>query len=299
MPKIGLKIGNYWLKMLFVAGFALLIIVYYSNFDTKNFNLYESHFPHLKSTSMNNEQNKFYTSISNYYSEIFPYNPMQLQFVKSRVGDLREKQLLDIGCATGVLSIELATEKANVIGIDLNEDLLNQAIERLGAASYPKFQLGNMLELENDFKTNQFDAVLCFGNTLVHLESKEMVAQMLKGVTHGLKPGGKFLLQILNYDYILNEQITELPMIETENIKFVRHYRFDKKSPKIRFYTELHLKKENKTVVNETALLALKSNELLELLHNAGFQGSEIFSNFKQDAFGGKHLPLVLSADII
>ena len=43
------------------------------------------------------------------------------------------------------------------------------------------------------------------------------------------KLGGLFLLQILNYDYILGEQIIELPLIETANIKFVRKYRFEKK----------------------------------------------------------------------
>ncbi len=259
----------------------------------------KSHVSPLKSSPMNNEQNKFYTSISNYYSEIFPYNPMQLQFVKSRVGDLSTKQLLDIGCATGELAFQLAAEEAKVIGIDLNEDLLNQAIKRLGDASNPKIQFGNMLELENDFSADQFDTVLCFGNTLVHLQSKEMVAQMLNGVTQVLKPGGKFLLQILNYDYILAEQVSELPLIETENIQFLRRYRFDKNSPTIRFYTELYLKKENQTVVNETTLLALRSNELVELLQTAGFQDIQLFSNFKQDAFGGKHIPLVLSAGII
>jgi len=245
---------------------------------------------------MSNEQNKFYTSISKYYSEIFPYNPMQLQFVKNKVGDLNAKQLLDIGCATGELAYQLAAAEAHVIGIDLNKDLLDQAIRKRGAASNPEFQFGNMLELENDFKAEQFDTVLCFGNTLVHLESKEMVAQLLKGVLQVLKPGGKFLLQILNYDYILDEQLAELPLIETDNIKFLRRYRFDKNSSKIRFYTELHLKKENQTVVNETSLLALKSNEMVDLLRDARFKEITLFSNFKQDAFGGKHIPLVLSA---
>ncbi|MCK9451094.1 MAG: class I SAM-dependent methyltransferase [Bacteroidales bacterium] len=245
---------------------------------------------------MSNEQNKFYTSISNYYSEIFPHNPMQLQFVKNRVGNLNEKKLLDIGCATGELGFQLSAEDAHVIGIDLNKDLLNQAIRKRGEASNPVFQSGNMLELEIDFKAGQFDTVLCFGNTLVHLESKALVAQMLKGVMQVLKPGGKLLLQILNYDYILGEQLSELPLIETDDIRFLRQYRFNKNSPKIRFYTELYLKKENQTVVNETSLLALKSKELLDLLREAGFQNRELFSNFKQDAFGGKHIPLVLSA---
>jgi glycine/sarcosine N-methyltransferase len=124
--------------------------------------------------------------------------------------------------------------------------------------------------------------------------SQNLVFEMLCGVHHVLKPGGFFLLQILNYDFILSEPVTELPLIETENIQFIRRYSFTEKSPLISFQTELHLKKEGKVILNETPLLALKSNELKNILKKAGFEKVELFANFKEDAFGGKHLPLVL-----
>lgn len=267
---------------------------------------------------MSNKQNEFYTSISKYYSEIFPYQPMQLQFVKSRAGELAGKQILDIGCATGELAFQLAEAGAKVIGIDLNEDLLNQALSKTGYSGFPaqrlggrsadsgiresefatpnpKFQTGNMLELAIDFKPAQFDVVLCFGNTLVHLQTVELIQQMLKGVFTILNPGGHFLLQILNYDYIFAEQVSELPTIETENIRFIRKYKFEENSPLIRFQTELILKKEEKTILNETLLFGLKSAELTELLNEAGFTEIELFSNFKLEPFGGKHLPLVVT----
>jgi glycine/sarcosine N-methyltransferase len=47
--------------------------------------------------------------------------------VKSRAGELAGKQILDIGCATGELSFQLAEAGAKVTGIDLNEDLLGKA----------------------------------------------------------------------------------------------------------------------------------------------------------------------------
>jgi 2-polyprenyl-3-methyl-5-hydroxy-6-metoxy-1,4-benzoquinol methylase len=221
---------------------------------------------------------------------------------------LAGKQILDIGCATGELAFQLANNGAKVTGIDLNEDLLNQAIGcsdfRIAAkfnrgmetaTPNPKFQTGNMLELETDFQPAQFDVVLCFGNTLVHLQTQELMQQMLHGVFSVLKPGGRFLLQILNYDYIFGDKVSELPIIETENIRFIRKYKFDENSPLIRFQTELFLKMENKTIANETQLFALKSEELIELLQTFGFSEMEFFSNFKAEPFGGKHLPLVVS----
>ena len=242
--------------------------------------------------NMKDNQNKFYTSISKYYSDIFPYKPMQLLFVKNKVGELKGKQILDIGCATGELSYQLAKEGAEVIGIDLNEDLLKQAKSQKQHKNL-RFQTGNMLELEKDFQEKQFDAVLCFGNTLVHLPDKTAVIKMLHGVEKILKPGGKFLMQILNYDYIIDEQITELPMIETENVKFIRTYKFDEHFTQVKFQTDLHLRNTGETITNETTLLALKSSDMLDLLDQAGFKKIHLYSNFNEEDFGGKHLPLV------
>ncbi len=239
-------------------------------------------------------QNKFYTSISKYYSEIFPYKPLQLQFVKNRAGELAGKQILDIGCATGELAFHLANEGAEVTGIDLNENLLQQAKSE-NTHKNIRFQFGNMLDLANNFQTGQFNTVLCFGNTLVHLDTKELILQMMRGVFTVLKPGGNFLMQILNYDYILAEPVTELPLIETENIQFIRKYKMVENNPLIQFQTELVLKNENEVISNQTSLLPLQRNHLVDLLNQAGFRNIELFSNFKEESFGGKHLPLVVS----
>lgn len=239
-------------------------------------------------------QNKFYTSISKYYSEIFPFNPAQLNFVKNRAEELAGKQILDIGCATGELAYQLANEGANVTGIDLNEDLLKQAKEN---RAHPNcyFLFGNMLNLKTDFEPGQFDVVLCFGNTLVHLEDQKQIKLMLEGVYSVLKPGGYFLLQILNYDYILDEQVFELPIIETDTVKFVRKYLFKENSGQIIFQTDLHLMMENQVISNETELLSLKSKDLKDLLIQENFREIKFYSSFKIEPFGGRHLPLVAS----
>ena len=115
---------------------------------------------------MKDKQNEFYTSISKYYSEIFPFQPAQLQFVKSNSGDLAGKHILDIGCATGELAFQLALTGAFVTAIDLNNNLLNQALTKVTISdskiANPLFNKRNMLELGADFQPAQFDVVLCF-----------------------------------------------------------------------------------------------------------------------------------------
>ncbi len=241
---------------------------------------------------MKDTQNEFYSSISEHYHEIFPYNPAQLKFVERNCDGLAGKKILDIGCATGELAFQLATAGAEVTGIDLNEDLLQRAESE---KQHPNltFQKGDMLKLEDDFIGRQFDVVLCFGNTLVHLPSAGHVKGMMDGVRQVLKPGGLLLLQILNYDFILSEPVTELPLIETGNIKFIRKYGSEPGSLLIEFKTELHLKKDGKVISNKTPLLPLKSHELLDLLGDSAFEKSSLYSNFNEEKYGGKHLPLV------
>lgn len=245
---------------------------------------------------MNNKQNKFYASISKYYAEIFPYKPIQLQFIKQSMDSLKGKQILDIGCATGELAYQLAMEGAVVMGIDLNTDLLEQAKSKKQIENL-RFQKGDMLKLTNDFEKNKFDAVICFGNTLVHLLDKTAIRKMLRGVEHILMPGGKFLLQILNYNYILNENISELPLIESEKLTFIRKYKFNQSRNRAQFQTDLCLKKTGEVISNETELFTLKREELHSMLKETGFKMIRDYANFNMAISGGKHLPLVIYAE--
>lgn len=246
---------------------------------------------------MENDQNRFYSSVSEHYSEIFPYNPMQLQFLKSSLADLRGLHILDVGCATGELAYQLAEAGAVVTGIDLNEDLLHQARKKNNHQNI-LYAGVDMLDLENYFRNQFFDAVICFGNTLVHLPDSDSVLQMLNGVNAVLKPSGKFLLQILNYDYILREKLDKLPVIETGNIRFERKYIFEYGSSTVIFDTKLHLKETDEVISNQTRLFALGSAGLMTLLEKSGFNSIEFYAGFNKAPFGDDHLPLVASAAI-
>lgn len=245
---------------------------------------------------MKDAQSKFYTSVAKYYSMIFPYNNAQLKFVGQQLNGIENKKILDVGCATGELSYHLANAGARVVGIDLNEDLLHQAASD---KKHPNlsFMKMNMLDLNHFFTSQQFDAVLCFGNTLVHLDSLTQVEEMLSGVRTILKDGGKFLLQILHYDYIIENKIEELPVIENDQIRFIRNYTFQENSPAIKFRTLLQVKEDDFAIENETILLALKKQDLNDALNKAGFKNVRMYANFNSEKSGGKHIPLVVTAE--
>lgn len=241
---------------------------------------------------IDHEQERFYTTIAGHYSAIFPFNPQQVAFTVSQAGSVAGRRLLDIGCATGELAFGLAEQGATVTAIDLNGALLARAQQQ---RSHPRVEYlqANMLHISRLFGRAAFDGVTCYGNTLVHLPDPMHIGSFFNEVFAVLKPGGALLLQILNYDYILNEKLEELPSIDNDEITFTRRYRFSAGSPEIRFVTRLLVKATGETLENETSLFGLGSAALTSLLHDAGFEKITLFAGFNAAPFGGKHLPLV------
>jgi 2-polyprenyl-3-methyl-5-hydroxy-6-metoxy-1,4-benzoquinol methylase len=246
-------------------------------------------------SAVKEQQDRFYSSIAHYYSSIFPFNPAQMGFLENENETLEKLKFLDAGCGSGELAYALATRGAIVSAIDINEALLNQAKANRSHERIT-WQMGNMLDIVRLFDHSGFDGVICFGNTLVHLDNPEQVLDFFRSVYAVLKPGGKFYLQILNYDHIFREHLETLPLIENEEFRFDRGYRFIKGSRKLRFVTCLTIKSTGEIMKNETELLGLGSEELIHLLEQAGLERISLYADFAKHPFGGKHLPLVVSS---
>lgn len=243
---------------------------------------------------VNNIQEKFYTSIAEYYGEIFPFNPAHLAFTQKEVGSLERKAILEVGCATGELAFHLAENGAKVTAIDLNKALLARAKE-VRNHERVTYQWANMLHIARLFGRAKFDSVICFGNTLVHLMNPMQMRDFFSGVLTVLKPGGVFLLQILNYDKIFAEKPDSLPVIESEKIRFERYYQYEDGTREILFNTRLTIKKTSEVIENQTELLGIGSNDLTMLMDVAGLKNITLYGGFNGQPFSMESLPLVIS----
>ncbi len=220
----------------------------------------------------------FYESIAKVYDYIFPKNRKQLEFVESIKKISNEEKILDIGCATGNLTELLGEKTRNIIGIDLDKELLKEAKDK-----HPNlnFENMNMLEINEKFEENSFDRVVSFGNTLVHLDSREEVEEFFQKVYKTLKLNGFFIVQIINYNRIIEKNIKNLPTIDNEKVKFVRDYEYDKSIGKVDFITELTIKEANLNIKNNIKLLALTKIEIQKFLGEIGFRNIEFYGDFE------------------
>jgi SAM-dependent methyltransferase len=239
---------------------------------------------------------QFYLSVAEYYDYIFPLDEAQVEFVRTSIPPPRkDKGILDIGCGTGSLAVALASEGFSVTGIDLDTDMVKRATDKgRGLPSLSFLQL-DMRDLAETFPPSTVDAILCFGNTLVHLKERSDVLSVCRTGKDLIKRGGRFLLQILNYDHILAKRLPGLPTIENDRVRFERTYRYNDDGS-IAFSTVLTVKATGSVLENEVLLYALGKGEVEVMLSEAGFSEIRFYGDFRRGPLRPESLPLVVEA---
>lgn len=235
----------------------------------------------------------FYQSIHRYYDHIFPLNRQQIDFTVKEIPE--GSALLDVGCASGNLAIALAEKSFRVWAIDLDQGMVEAAQTKV-EGNNPEIRQANMLAIDKLYCPGQFDAVLCYGNTLVHLTENEQVEKFFASVYHLLKPGGKLLFQVLNYEMILRQKPQSLPLIANDVIRFERQYGYSENGL-IDFETILTIKSTGEQLHNVVSLNPLTKKQLEGMLQKSSFQNLRFFGNFQSDALLETSLPMVCVAE--
>jgi SAM-dependent methyltransferase len=107
--------------------------------------------------------------------------------------------ILDLACGFGRHSVVLAQKGFHVTGYDLSEGFLRRAKE-LADTLKVKIELkqGDMREIPFEDK---FDAAINMFTAFGFFENEQEDLKVLKGVRKALKPGGQFLLDVINREY--------------------------------------------------------------------------------------------------
>lgn len=234
--------------------------------------------------------NQLYSNLLEYYDELFPVEQNRLDFIESIAvkrlkasGSGGPARILDLGCATGTTDIQLMRRGMDITGID-NNDLMIQSANRRNPEpkTNARFFLMDMTGMDAYFPKSSFDIVLCLGNTLAHLKNAAEIEQQIKSVQSVLKPGGVFIFQLINYDWVLAERIIALPVIETIRSRLIRKYTHT--TDKHILFDISVLSSNGQTVFNDSvSLYPVTSRELLKALHSSGFDDETLYSNFDKD----------------
>jgi 2-polyprenyl-3-methyl-5-hydroxy-6-metoxy-1,4-benzoquinol methylase len=222
----------------------------------------------------------FYQALSEYYDEIFPLKEAQRTFLNDYLKRESLSSVLDIGCGTGTFALELSFRGAKVLGIDLSDKMVEiskkKAQEKENTA---EFTVGDMRDLSGI--QEQFDGIVCLGNTLAHVfgecELKQVLAQFRD-------KGSYLLIQTVNYDRILANHVKELPIIKTANLIFYRFYNY-RPDNRIDFSMKIELLNTHEVLSGVNMLFPLKLNILKTALLDTGWEISNLWGNFNKETW--------------
>lgn len=217
----------------------------------------------------------FYSSIAENYAHIFPYNPAQFTFISQNINALPPKRILEIGSATGILTAACYKNGLCIEGLELDAEMV-----KIARKEHPEitFKEGNMLNIVQLYDEAYFNTLICFGNTLVHLQNLDEIAHFLTKAYKILQDNGILMIQFINYDRILNQKIKALPTIENEHLTFERHYELISDTS-INFNTKLHIHKPGTLINNTQRLFPLRRMDFEHLAKKTGFT-TTIFGSF-------------------
>ncbi len=251
-------------------------------------------------------------------------------------------RLLDVGCAVGDLAAAVtragrstdsdvgraaSAPAIEVDAIDLNSAMIQRAAARHSEPVQTgrlRFHTMDMLKIAQEFEPESFDAVACLGNTLVHQPGPLEIEQFLNASARLLRRGppgsrapgqpngpagsptlrGSLILQLLNYDYLLQERPKQLPLVETEHVRFEREYSYTtgaktgSKDIRVVFATRLQIKSTGEVYEDSLELYPLRRSELETLLESAGFGRVKFYGGFDGSPLEADSFPLVAVAEL-
>lgn len=107
------------------------------------------------------------------------------------------RDVLDLACGYGRITLPLAARGFNVRGIDLSGILIRDARKRARAAGLSiGFQVGSMVELP--YEDASFDRVFCLWSSFNHLLNARDQRAALNEMHRVLRPGGLAVVEAVN-----------------------------------------------------------------------------------------------------
>lgn len=206
-------------------------------------------------------------------------------FLVRTLRKFKVEKVFDSAMGNGVDSIHLLKNGFDVTSNEIDKPITSCAKQNARKQKVRlKITSFDWRELEKHFAPNSFDAIICLGNSLTYLFTKESQLKALKNFCHCLKKGGILVIDERNYQYFLDKRTEILAGKFRYSGKYVYCGRQVHGEPVEISGKRVKMKytdgRTGKTC--HLILYPFKKNELAGLLKEAGFRKVERFSDYKK-----------------
>ncbi len=195
----------------------------------------------------------------------------EVEFIESSLGVKPGGQLLDIGCGYGRHAIELAQRGLDVTGLDLSLPLLLRAADEAQKRSMSvNFVHADMREMAFE---KQFDGIYSMLTSFGYFD-EETNLRVAEGIARALKPGGRFLLDIVNRDYVVSDLPSRV-WWEGNGCVVLEEVDFNFHTSRILTHRSIVFE-DGRQIEQEISVRAYSLHEIGRLLRQAGFRVVDI-----------------------
>ncbi len=191
--------------------------------------------------------------------------------------------LLDLGCGTGSMSIEMARRGFDVIGVDLSIGMLNEARSKA-------FESGEQILLLNQSMDDldlygTVDCAVCVLDGINHLSGEEQVRASFEKVSLFMNPGGAFAFDVNTLYKHKNILADNVYVYETDNVYCVWQNSFNEADSSVDITLDFFEEEDGAYYRSEESFTE-KAYELADIsswLEQAGFEVIGIYDDLTFD----------------
>jgi ubiquinone/menaquinone biosynthesis C-methylase UbiE len=175
--------------------------------------------------------------------------------------------VLDLACGTGLLTRRIARIFDSVVGLDISQDMLNEAARRSESQNI-RFVLGDF----RDFRLGQlFDAVVCAGDSLNYVQNPDEIRSVFRCVYRQLSSDGVFVFDALNQRACRNLRHTKT-VVTLGDEQFMIYFFYN---PEINVCEDLVVFRD---CVEKHRRVPIEKSQVQEAAKDSGFEVAESFA---------------------
>jgi SAM-dependent methyltransferase len=218
----------------------------------------------------------------------------EVEFISNALTAAPGSEILDVGCGYGRHAIELVQRGYNVTGLDLSLPLLIRAADEAQRRSLSvNFVHADMREMAFE---KQFDGAYSMLTSFGYFD-EETNLRVAERIGRALKPGKRFLLDIVNRDYV----VADLPVRvwwEGTGCVVLEEVDFNFHTSRINTHRSIVFE-DGRQLEQELSVRAYSLHEIGRLLRQAGFRVIDVSGGLatRGDFFGSASRNLLIVAE--